>query len=80
MKNKRSILLIGLGSMNFLHGVMHLLQFVQSIILVSKSAQPGDDNPIWALIWAIVGIITLIVGIKDFIHHKNCGDDKEHSH
>jgi hypothetical protein len=32
-------------------------------------------NPIFALIWGIIGILTLWIGIKDFKHHKNCKHD-----
>lgn len=81
MKNKKSLLLIGLGGINLLHAVLHLLQFFQSLILVTtyhKCEEHGIlSNPIFNLIWATIGILTLYVGIKDFNHHKKC-DDHEH--
>jgi hypothetical protein len=82
---KKSIVLIGLGLINLLHGGLHIIQFIQSMILV-KAASFGpkiehtDTNlidsmlhsPYFAVLWAIVGVFTLWIGIKDFIHHKNC--------
>jgi hypothetical protein len=29
-------------------------------------------SPVFAIIWAFVGILTLIIGIKDYRHHKKC--------
>lgn len=29
-------------------------------------------SPYFAILWAIVGIFTLWIGIKDFIHHNKC--------
>lgn len=79
MKNKKSLLLIGLGSINILHASLHLLQFIQSIILVVNSqATPCENetgllhNPIFNLVWAVVGLLTLYVGIRDFKHHNHC--------
>ena len=39
---KRSTILIGLGSLNLIHGILHILQFVQSVLLVSSSLK--EDN------------------------------------
>jgi len=30
------------------------------------------ENPIFALVMGVVGILTLIIGIKDYKHHKKC--------
>jgi hypothetical protein len=35
-------------------------------------------SPIFALIMGIVGILTLIIGIKDYRHHKKCQTDGHH--
>jgi hypothetical protein len=83
MRNKKSFLLIGLGGINILHAGLHLLQFIQSIILVTNSSHCEDEdgllhNPIFNLIWAIVGLLTLYVGIKDFRHHNHCHDVDKH--
>lgn len=80
MKNKKSLLLIGLGSINILHAGLHLLQFVQSVMLVAKSAQTDHENPLWSLLWAVVGLLTLYVGVKDFKHHSHCNDEKAGGH
>jgi hypothetical protein len=76
---KRSTILIGLGSLNLVHGILHILQFIQSILLVSSSLgeeHTGLDavlhSPILSIIWAVIGFITLYIGIKDFRHHKKC--------
>lgn len=79
MKNRKSLLLIGLGSINILHAGLHIVQFVQSLMLVSKSAHSDTDNPWWSLLWAVVGLLTLYVGIKDFRHHNHCHDEKDKS-
>lgn len=83
LKNKRrkSIALIVAGAINVLHASTHLIQFVQSIILVSISSATEDHdgffeavlhNPILNIVWALVGLFTLYLGIKDFNHHKKC--------
>lgn len=82
MRNKSSMLLIGLGSVNLLHAGLHLLQFVQSIILVTSAVKCEHEqgflhSPIFNLIWAIVGLLTLYVGVKDFKHHHSECDDKK---
>lgn len=91
MKNKlkKSIIIIGLGLINILHASLHIIQFIQSIILVRATTfgpkiEHNDistidmllHSPYFAIIWAIVGIFTLVIGIKDFIHHKKCNHEK----
>jgi len=79
-KMKRSTILIGLGSLNLIHGILHILQFVQSVLLVSSSLKEDNHtgldavlhSPILSIIWAVIGLITLYIGIKDFRHHKKC--------
>ena len=82
--NKKPLLLIGLGSVNLIHGLLHLLQFIQSILLVSASVQSKESesifstilhSPIFSLVWAVIGLVTLYIGIKDFKHHKDCHDE-----
>jgi len=73
---KKSILLISVGVLNFIHGLTHIIQFIQSVVLVSSSLHEHCDddswfnelmhNPIIAIIWALIGILTLIIGIKDY--------------
>ena len=76
---KKSILLILLGSLNLIHGIFHVLQFLQSIFLVAYSMDDHHSwveelmhSPIISLIWAIIGIVSLIIGIRDYRHHKKC--------
>jgi hypothetical protein len=78
---KKYFLLIGLGSINLIHGLLHLLQFIQSVLLVSNSVSDKDSwidglfhNPIFSIIWALVGLLTLIIGIRDFRHHRHHKD------
>jgi hypothetical protein len=35
-------------------------------------------NPIFALIMGIIGILTLVIGIKDYRHHRKCATDHVH--
>lgn len=68
--------LIGAGGLNLLHGLLHIFQFIQSIFLIGHSHNEHLDellhNPLLSLVWAIVGLSTLIIGIRDFKHHKKC--------
>ena len=81
MRINKSTILIGIGSLNLIHGVLHILQFIQSVLLVSTSVNEkhsGIDSflhsPVLSVIWAIIGLVTLYIGIKDFKHHNNCHD------
>ena len=75
---KRSSILIGSGILNLVHAGTHIVQFIQSIFLISYSS--GHDhshdswihNPLMSLVWGLVGLTTLIIGIKDYRHHKKC--------
>ena len=76
---KNSIILISIGIANILHASLHLIQFLQSIIIIGYSAEnPMIEkilhNPIFAFIWSLVGLLTLIIGIKDYIHHHKHKD------
>lgn len=84
-KLKSSIILISVGFMNLLHGLLHILQFLQSVILFKASTEHSHHhndsflesllhNPYFALLWGLIGILTLWIGIKDFKHHKKCQD------
>lgn len=63
-----------------MHGLLHIIQFIQSMILLNYSTAEDDHsfleemihNPIFSLIMGLVGVMTLIIGIKDYIHHKKC--------
>ncbi len=75
--NNRSTVLIGSGILNLLHAGTHIIQFVQSLFLISYSegghhSHDWLQNPWMSLVWALVGLSTLILGIKDYRHHKKC--------
>ena len=79
---KKSIGLIGIGVLNLLHASSHIIQFIQSALLVTTSVAHDHENeslledllhnPILNIIWALVGVFTLYIGIKDFRHHNKC--------
>jgi len=82
-KNNKSIFLISVGILNMLHGLFHLIQFGQSMFIVAYSTHSHNHNeesfieeimhnPIFALLMGIIGILTLIIGIKDYTHHRKC--------
>lgn len=75
--NNKSIFLISMGVLNLLHGLTHVVQFVQSIFLIGYSFQNEHSDgvlhsPILSFVWAIFGIVSLVIGIKDYKHHKGC--------
>lgn len=75
---KKSLLLIGLGFINLLHASLHIVQVIQSLLLLNTTFNHDEHNwineithnPIFAIVWSLIAIITLWMGIKDFIHHK----------
>lgn len=83
---KKILLIISIGLLNTIHGIFHIIQFIQSMILMSYSTSSHNEensiiekimhNPIFALIMGIIGITTLFIGIKDYIHHKKCNHTK----
>lgn len=89
---KKSIILISVGVLNFLHGMFHIIQFIQSMLLVAYSVDHDSDHheegwidammhsPIFAILWATIGILTLVIGIKDYRHHRKCNNEHKHSH
>ena len=87
---RKSIVLISVGVLNLLHGMVHIIHFIQSLLLISYSVESGHEteswsdfimhSPVFAFIWAFIGIVTLIIGIKDYKHHKKCNHKHTHSH
>lgn len=83
---KKSFVLIALGIINILHASLHIVQFIQSIVLIKASIELQTEevvhhkdfisemlhSPYFTLLWGLIGILTLWIGIKDFIHHKKC--------
>lgn len=76
MKSYKVIIFVGI--LNVLHGAIHIFQFVQSALLTYYSMNhKGDswigklmENPWMALVWGLLGIITLYIGYNDYKHHK----------
>jgi len=79
MKNKSSIGLIIIGVLNLIHASMHIIQLVQSILIVSYSLNHNEnswvhklfESPIFAFASAIVAIATIVIGWRDYKHHKH---------
>lgn len=72
---KKIILIITLGVINTLHGLLHIIQFIQSMLLASGHNEHIEsimENPIFSILMGVIGIITLVIGIRDYIHHKKC--------
>ena len=77
---KKIFIIIFIGFLNTIHGLLHIIQFIQSMILLKYSTVKEEHsfveemihNPIFSLIMGFIGIITLIIGIKDYLHHKKC--------
>ncbi len=77
---KKSFVILGLSVMNILHSSLHIVQVIQSLLLFSSSVEEHHSdgiealfhNPIFAIIWASIGLFTFYIGLKDFIHHKKC--------
>jgi hypothetical protein len=81
---KKAIVLISVGVLNTIHGSFHIIQFIQSMLLVAYANEHQEEHsgieaimhhPIFSMIMGIVGIFTLVIGVKDYIHHRRC-----HSH
>lgn len=74
--SKKSLFYISVGVLNLLHGLTHIVQFVQSIFLItySSSCDHGSwlHHPAFSFLWAFIGISSLIIGIRDYRHHKKC--------
>lgn len=86
---KNAIILISVGLLNFLHGMLHVVQFIQSMMLIAYSTQKTHGHseslldrilhhPLLAFLWAIIGLLTFIIGIKDFRHHRKYGIKHKH--
>lgn len=83
---KKAVVLISVGVLNTIHGGFHIIQFIQSILLVTYSNEHHEEHngveaimhhPIFSIVMGLVGIFTLVIGVKDYIHHRKC---KTHKH
>jgi len=85
---KKHIVLISVGVLNVLHGSFHIIQFIQSMFFVAYATHEHTHDegfieqvmhhPIFALLMGIIGILTLVIGIKDYRHHKKCETEPHH--
>lgn len=64
------VTLVLVGVLNLIHGGLHLIQVIQSLVLLQNSDH--HENPWLSVLWFIVGIVSIVIGIKDFNHHNNC--------
>ncbi len=75
MKSYTTLLVLGI--LNVLHGCTHLFQVVQSFFLASYSLTGHEDNwlhkvmenPWVGAFWGLVGLLTIVIGIRDYRHH-----------
>lgn len=71
-------ILIAVGIINLIHGSIHIFQFIQSVLLTYNSLNHKSnwinkvmENPWMGIVWGLIGVITIIIGINDYKHHKN---------
>lgn len=71
---KKILLMIAVGAFNTMHSMLHIIQFLQSVFLAADSHELDAvmEHPAFTAVMAIIGISSLAVGIKDFIHHRKC--------
>lgn len=75
MKHYSGIILLGV--LNLLHGLMHVIQFIQSLFIASNSFNGHKDDwfhhfmesPIIGFISVFIAGFTIFVGIRDYKHH-----------
>lgn len=79
MKKYRT--LIFLGAINILHASLHLFQALQSFFLFSYATNHKEnwvhklmENPYMAIVWGVLGVLTLYLGWRDYQHHKHHKD------
>lgn len=74
---------MGLGALYALHGLSHVIQISQSLILASSSLTNEESggivnkiieatlhNPILGIFWAVLGIGSIFLAYHDRKHHK----------
>ena len=81
---KKPLMLLSIGVLNLIHGGVHIIQFIQSMFLVAHSLEEHHHHhhheesllssimhsPILAVVWAVIGILTMWIGWQDYKHHK----------
>lgn len=81
-KIKKGFVMFGLGLFNIIHSASHLIQFLQSVLLMKSSTESCHEehglldeflhNPYLVIFWFVLGITTLVIGVREFFHHKKC--------
>jgi uncharacterized membrane protein len=74
--------LLTVGFINFVHGLIHLLQFAQSIFLATyavksvkeTSIHKALESPYMGIFWGLIGLLTMYIGYRDYKHHKHHKD------
>lgn len=77
----KSFALIGIGALNLIHAGFHILQVVQSAFLMTAALDHENQwiekvlhSPYLAILWGVIGLLTMFIGIWDFKHHRDCAD------
>lgn len=75
----KSLTIIVLGVINMGHILIHVVQVIQSLILAKNESNSCEhiselsvENILITAFWVIVAITTIIIGVKDYIHHIRC--------
>jgi hypothetical protein len=65
--------LVIMGLFNLLHGLTHIMQFIQSMLMVANIEWIDQimESPVMSIIWVIFGIISIYLGWQDYKFHKN---------
>jgi hypothetical protein len=83
---------MGLGALYTLHGLSHIIQAGQSLILASSSLTEGSasegvlgkiieitlHNPTFGILWAALGIGSIFLAYHDRKHHKKLHAELDH--
>lgn len=78
----RHLSIILLGVINIIHASFHVIQVVQSVFIATYSLTNNKNNwafkfmesPVVGFISLAIGIFTVIIGIRDYKHHKHHKD------
>lgn len=77
MEKHKTLLFV--GALNLFHGLMHIFQFLQSVILTYYNIEGKEhswlhellESPLMGFVWGMTGVLTLVIGYRDYKHHKN---------
>lgn len=75
MKKKFTLFIVSMGIFQIIHGISHIIPFIQSIIFFSylkiDMIHHFFNNPYMSFIWAIFGILSLYIGWKEWKYHHS---------